>query len=336
MSDESMDAGNNAVMSDSNSGYPGIEDVKALGFDIESDDVEVPHEEIEQNPENKASDKSIDEMLEDLSKDGDPAKDNAQKDDGTFVIKHNGELKSLSKDDVISYAQKGFDYTQKTQALAEQEKEFKQRLEQFEKEAESKNSAILDFQSKHKQQIEEYNTLDFALAEMQEKDPGLFEEVARYYNEASKIQNTPANKALRGELEQLKKQIDDLSKGASQNNNQHEAELIREKFQTELKKLEDDVFPRLNKVGIKVDADKVREAWIEGEKSKLSVRQALDAIYGDQIRKAYESKLKVSRLESKGRSRSTMAGMGNGAGISSGKTKMSWNEVEQGGYKKFL
>jgi hypothetical protein len=89
-------------------------------------------------------------------------------------------------------------------------------------------------------------------------------------------------------------------------------------------------------IGIKVDSDKVKEAWIEGEKSNLSVRQALDAIYGDQIRKAYESKLKVSRLENKPRSRSAVAGLGTGAGLSSGKSKMSWNEVEQGGYRKFL
>jgi hypothetical protein len=48
-----------------------------------------------------------------------------------FEIVHNGQQHSLTREDVIRYAQQGFDYTQKTQAVAQKDKELSARLERL-------------------------------------------------------------------------------------------------------------------------------------------------------------------------------------------------------------
>lgn len=338
-----MDSSNNATVGESNTGYPSIDDVGALGFEVDKEGSESPADKAEEDTENdpmeKKSEKSIDEILEELNKkESKDLKESSEKskEDESFLIKHNGEVKKLGKDEIVEYAQKGFDYTQKTQALAEKEKDFSRQVEDFNKQIEAKNRAIMESQAKHHTQLEEYNTLDFAMAEMQEKDPDLFEEVARYYQEAVKLQNTPANKAIRQEMQTLKNEIEKLTGGNAKINNQRESELILEKYNTEVESIKRDLVPKISNLGIKVDLEKVKQAWIEGEASNLSVRQAFDLLYSEPIRKAYDSKLKVSRLQGKGNSRSIVsAGTAKGS-TNAGSKSLSWNAIEQGGYKDFL
>lgn len=332
-----LDGSNNATIS-SDSSYPTLDEVGALGYEVDKEDsVNVSKTEIELDPTEKGSEKSIDDILKEVdpNEKEEPKKEEVVKDE-EFLIKHNGEMKKLERDEVVEYAQKGYDYTQKTQALSEREKEFNARAESFEKQVEAKNLAIAESQAKHQTQLEEYNVLDFALTEMQEKDPGLFEEVARYYQDAVKLQNTPANKAMRQEMAQLRQQIEGLSRGSEKQVNEKEADLIREKFNSEIDLVQKDIFPKLNALGIRVDMEKVKQAWIEGEPSNLTVRQAMDAVYGDQIRKAYESKLKVSRLQNKGASRSIMNAGTSKQSADNKIGRMSWNNLEQGGYKNLI
>ena len=49
-----------------------------------------------------------------------------------FEIVHNGQQHRLTREDAIRYAQQGFDYTQKTQAVAEQAKAVSERLQRLE------------------------------------------------------------------------------------------------------------------------------------------------------------------------------------------------------------
>lgn len=49
----------------------------------------------------------------------------------TFEIVHNGEKKQVTQSELINLAQQGFDYTQKTQALAQQRRELEQKEAQF-------------------------------------------------------------------------------------------------------------------------------------------------------------------------------------------------------------
>lgn len=53
----------------------------------------------------------------------------AQSADDAFEIVHNGTQHKLSREDAIRYAQQGFDYTQKTQAVAEKDRQVSQRLQ---------------------------------------------------------------------------------------------------------------------------------------------------------------------------------------------------------------
>lgn len=49
----------------------------------------------------------------------------------TFEIVHNGEKKQVTQSELINLAQQGFDYTRKTQALAQQRREFEAQMAQY-------------------------------------------------------------------------------------------------------------------------------------------------------------------------------------------------------------
>jgi hypothetical protein len=63
---------------------------------------------------------------DDLPDENSPA--TAQPTTDAFEIVHNGTQHKLSREETIKYAQQGFDYTQKTQALAEQARQVQDRL----------------------------------------------------------------------------------------------------------------------------------------------------------------------------------------------------------------
>src|SRR5689334_4841341 len=77
------------------------------------------------NPAEQSSDPVTDELTpDDLPAETQPAQSQADE----FEIVHNGTQVKLTRDKAIELARQGFDYTQKTQALAEQQRQVQQRL----------------------------------------------------------------------------------------------------------------------------------------------------------------------------------------------------------------
>lgn len=76
----------------------------------------------QQQPEDQATDEVTPDDIPD-----DPAPQSTVE---AFEITHNGQKRSLTRDEAIQYAQQGLDYTQKTQALAEQSRQVQAWLKQ--------------------------------------------------------------------------------------------------------------------------------------------------------------------------------------------------------------
>jgi hypothetical protein len=66
---------------------------------------------------------------DDLEIDDDEQAAKAPDADGEYEIVHNGQTHKLSRDELIEYGRKGFDYTQKTQAVAETQRQYSERLQ---------------------------------------------------------------------------------------------------------------------------------------------------------------------------------------------------------------
>lgn len=118
----------------------------------ESEDIEQPESE---EPEDQSEDESEEEEEE------------------LFFITHNGEQKSLTPDEVKEMAQKGYDYTQKTQEVSDQRRqleaeraEIKQRSEELEKyQSDIGLIAALDHQIKAYQNLNWPDLADQDIAE---------------------------------------------------------------------------------------------------------------------------------------------------------------------------
>src|SRR5690348_11934684 len=78
------------------------------------------------NPAEQSSDPVTDELTPDDLPETQPAQSQADE----FEIVHNGTQVKLTRDKAIELARQGFDYTQKTQALAEQQRSVQERLAQ--------------------------------------------------------------------------------------------------------------------------------------------------------------------------------------------------------------
>lgn len=117
------------------------------------------------------------------------------------VIVHNGEEKKLTKDELKTYAQQGFDYTQKTQQLAEQRRYLDEQHQAIQFQAQ--------VQAQFTEQFAEVKAIDSQLAqykavnwsELAQTDPMQYLSLHHQYTEAKE-----AREAKISELNQLQTQ----------------------------------------------------------------------------------------------------------------------------------
>lgn len=124
-----------------------------------------------------------------------------------FEIVHNGTQHKLNREETIRYAQQGFDYTQKTQALAEQNRQLADRLqrvsaiEQVHPQLKQAEAQVLALQS----QVQRYQSVDWV--QLATNDPIEYSKVRAQYD----VVNQTYQQA-RGQFEQLKGAVDEQQK----------------------------------------------------------------------------------------------------------------------------
>ena len=97
-----------------------------------------PAEEEQEQPEGEqeeAEESEAPEGEEESEQEEEPEQEEKDKDEPTETIKHDGKEVTLKKSEVLELAQKGFDYTKKTMALADERKAFDAEREKVAQEA---------------------------------------------------------------------------------------------------------------------------------------------------------------------------------------------------------
>jgi hypothetical protein len=268
-----------------------------LGVKPEESGLDEPAEEPEAGLKTKTAEEILEdeEALNDDEKKVDAnSKESNEKSDDLFEIKHGDSIKKLSRDEVKELAQKGFDYTQKTQAIAQERKEFEALRQKYDADLEK---AVADVEEKHKTIGEKSKVLDVwdhALEDIEAKNPDLYQEIAKHFAESKRALENPVTRRLQSELEQTRALVQQLQENLNGGRNAAKEEYIRKTFSDEMTKVQDKYSTKFTTLGLKPDWEKVKQSWIAGNDAGLTVHQALMAVHGEDIVKLFESRGKVA------------------------------------------
>jgi hypothetical protein len=211
---------------------------------------------------------------------------------------HNGmPIKVDSPETLKELLQKGFDYTKKTMALAEEGRVKQEEFAKLENEWKQKSEAIAKQEAQLQTTIQENRIMESIVTKMQTDDPELFEHIKKLYQaEVREFErHSPLISKYENELSEIKKQIGEV-KGLKA---KEELDGIKKGWEKELSETQLKVAPALLKLGVKVDWNKIKEAWAADAQGKLSVEQALYSVYGKEIVGASQSQNKLLATKNK-------------------------------------
>jgi len=244
---------------------------------------------------------------------------------------HNGMPISVnSPDQLKELLQKGFDYTKKTMAHAEEVRVKQEEFSKLENQFKEKETALAQKEQQLEQTVYTNQILGSIVAKIQAEDPELFEHLDRLYRneEDSYNKQMPFKKQFEGEVNNLRQEIQGL-KGQKQ---QEELSSIKQSWEKDLSEVQSKQAAALVKLGVKPDWEKVKQAWTADVTNKMTVEEALYAVHGKEIMKANESYQKM--LATKAKTQGKLLGRsGVGAGQSSAKETI---KVAPGNYEEIL
>lgn len=193
-----------------------------------------------------------------------------------------------SKDEVKNALQMYKDYTVKTQSLSEERKVFESEKSQAEQMFQESVQELNQSIQKHQEQLRELEQWSFALDQLKQSAPDIFEEIQRAY---TGVKQQFTNPILEQQLKAIREEMEPLKKNLTQREN----ELILKGFESEWEASKS-VEQSLSELGIKLDKDQVMKEWAN---TGLSVNKVIGALYGEQILKAQASKAKVATVQKK-------------------------------------
>lgn len=246
-------------------------------------------------------------------------------DEKLFEIIHNDEKVELSEKEIKELAQKGFDYTKKTQAIADDRKKLSAEIDETKKEFEQAYKQLEAEFKAHDEEIQVKRQFDMAIADIASEDPSLFEQIKHYFQKAERQVSNPffdsKVKSLQSEIEGLKSMV---------GQKMHETKLSE--FTSEKREIERSTTgDKLAKIGLTIDWDKVQNEWAQS--GKINAEQALYLVYGKDIQRLIESKSKVAKAKKSSdvlKSARTIGGIrpGKSKGISNDIAKMTTQQVK--------
>lgn len=211
---------------------------------------------------------------------------------------HNGQpVKVDSVDQLKELVQKGYDYTKKTMEISEKDKAFTEKEQKYEAEYKQRQTQLQEYENSLATVIQETQIAEAVLADMKATDPDLFEDFRQRYEKELNRRNQfmPYLKQFEGQVNQLNGKLQSLEQQKAQS----ELAAVRQNWESELKDTQTNYAPKLAKLGIVVDWDKVQKTWQADASGKLSVVGAVGALYGDAIQNAYESQQKMLETKNK-------------------------------------
>ena len=237
-------------------------------------------------------------------------------------ITYNGKVEKITKEQMKELAQKGKDYTQKTQNLAEEKAKFVADKKAAELEINEYFNKVEAQANQSSEKLAMLEKWDIAVDMMKEQNPDLFAEVSTYFNNSSRQYDNPV---VTRKFAEQQKEIELLKGQLSEKKNSD----IRTSFESDLSKTRNELGSKLESLGVFVDWDgQVKDAWINSGVD--TVKSAVYAIYGDQIRAANESRTKSLEAQLKAKSKNTIAGASGKRSTNTGEAslqKQSWGHL---------
>lgn len=229
---------------------------------------------------------------------------------------HKGMPISINNlDQLTELIQKGFDYTQKTMAHAEEVKSYEEKVTQLETQHEAKVKELDEREMGLEEHINENQIVAGIMNELKVNDPDLFEEFAQLYQ--AKVAQIDAQRPYQAQIDNQIKELSNVVNNLKTEGHQKELQDVREGWDKELKETQGKYAASLAKIGVKVDWDKVKDAWAGDTNNSLSVEDALFAAHGKDIQAANNSRQKMLTTRTKTQNsilkRSGMGGANRGA-----------------------
>lgn len=204
-------------------------------------------------------------------------------------------IKVESREQLKELIQKGQDYTVKTQALSNERKEWDTEKTAAETEL---NAAISEFNETQKvygERLQQLQEWDYAIDNIKENAPDVYEEILRAVQETKKQFSNPV---INQQMNALRAELAEAKKGLSlerEDLNQEKNKLIVGSFDTEMNALTA-TKQSFKELGITIDEAKVKEKWIA---TGLPVKDVVGMLYYESIAKAQASKSKLATVKQK-------------------------------------
>lgn len=202
---------------------------------------------------------------------------------------HGGNpLKIESKDQLKELVQKGYDYTQKTQALSEDRKVLESERVEAQKHIEAAVENLNQSVHQHNKQLRDLQQWAHAIKELEADAPDILAEVQAAFGRAGKHFDNPV---FNQQFAELTKRLEDTEKKLAS----REDKVILDGFDAEMNKLSA-TEQSWKELGVTIDRAKVKERW---GNTGLPVEEVIGSMYGMQVAKALESKTKVAQVKAK-------------------------------------
>jgi hypothetical protein len=207
-------------------------------------------------------------------------------------------------DQVKEYLSKGHDYTQKTQELAKMKEQAEVALNQ-EREAFAQERQAFDSEREHfaNNQL----ILDAFLRmvdDIRSSDQALYEELdgifTRHQRDVMSYQDNPALNAYDKRIKELEAKLAEKDEAQAKESDNR----VLQEWEDGLKTFQSKNQAKLRSLGVSVDYQSVRDTWAADKTGKMSVDAAVNAVYGEQIRKALEAKAKLATTKKRTADRS--------------------------------
>lgn len=280
-----------------------------------------------------AKELSPEEILNQLGKEEAPPVDPKLLDmiNGLGMVHKGLPFKVDSPEQLKEIMQKGFDYTQKTMAHAE---EVRMKTEEFA----AKEAQFKELESQYavkEQEIQNQVTINNVINGLVDKwetdDPELhayiLKAAQKELGEQTKVNPTIAK--YEQKFNELNERLGAFEKG----NQSKELTAVKESWEKDLSEVQTKYASSLKKLGVAPDWEKVKAAWTADSTNKMTVEQALYAAHGADIAKANESYQKLletkNKVATKNLSRS-------GAGSSQRGGKVEPKAIQAGDYNSIL
>lgn len=200
---------------------------------------------------------------------------------------HNGQpVKFESMEQMKEIIQKGYDYTKKTMAHAEEVKNFQEQSRQVAETFQQRDQEI------HATTVKN-SIVDQMVDRMKESDPELYQYIQEAFSRevAEHEKNHAINAKSEGRFKDLEKKFEDMEKGKEQDT----LNTVKGNWEKELADVQTNKSARLKQLGIVPDWNKVKAVYAADSSNKMTAEAALLAVYGADMIRANESE--TSRLK---------------------------------------